>query len=131
GGRTNQFTNAADFSTVQESTKLFFTFVTARFPGIDMPHVAVTRKRLPGIAVYGQYRIGVESIAFTKRFDVTCADARLGTMLLDLPMIQWILDCADVNFEMSGDGLIGYVYRAEEGAPALNPLFEARPLNTD
>ena len=130
-GLSNQFTNAADFTLVAEKTRLFFTLVTGRFPGLNMPRISVTRKGLPGTAVYGQYRIGVESIALAERFNITCSDARLGTMLLDLPMIQWILDCADVNFEMFGDGLIAYVYRAKEGGPVLNFLFEARPLNSD
>lgn len=130
-GLSNQFSNAADFYRVEEKTKLFFTMVTARFPGINMPHISVTRKGLPGAPVWGQDRLEVESIAFTQRFTVTAQDNRLGFMLLDLPMIQWILDCADVNFDMFGDGLMAYVYRAEEGAPILNRAFELRPLNTD
>jgi hypothetical protein len=130
-GLSNQFSNAADFYRVEEKTKLFFTMVTARFPGINMPHISVTRKGLPGTPVWGQFRIEVESIAFTQRFNVTAQDNRLGFMLLDLPMIQWILDCADVNFDMVGDGLMAYVYRAEEGAPILNRAFELRPTNTD
>jgi hypothetical protein len=130
-GLSNQFSNAADFYRVEESTKLFFTMVTARFPGINMPHISVTRKGLPGSPVWGQGRLEVESIAFTQRFTVTAWDKRLGFMLLDLPMIEWILDCADVNFDMVGDGLMAYVYRAEEGAPILNRAFELRPTNTD
>lgn len=52
-GLSNQFTNAADFSSRQEKRTLFFTLVTARFPGIDMPLVAVTRKGLPGTPMLG------------------------------------------------------------------------------
>jgi hypothetical protein len=47
-GLSNQFTNAADLSSREEKRTLFFTLVTARFPGVDMPHVTVTRKGLPG-----------------------------------------------------------------------------------
>jgi hypothetical protein len=130
-GLNNQFSNAADFWCVAESTRLFFTLVTARFPGVGMPHFAVTRRGLPGAPILGQNRIEVESIDFTNRFTVTAADRRLGMMLLDLPMIQWVLDCADVNFEMFADGLLAYVYRAEKGAPILNRAIELRPLNTD
>ncbi len=84
-GLSNQFTNAADFSSRQEQRTLFFTLVTERYPGIDMPLVAVTRKGLPGTPMWGPDRIEVESIAFTQRFTVTANDKRLAFMLLDLP----------------------------------------------
>jgi hypothetical protein len=52
-GLSNQFTNAADFSSREEKRRLFFTLVTARFPGLDLPLVAVTRKGLPGTPIWG------------------------------------------------------------------------------
>jgi hypothetical protein len=51
-------------------------------------------------------------------------------MLLDLPMIQWILDCGDVNFAMLGDGLIAYVYRGDEGGALFKP-GEPSPVKGD
>lgn len=120
-GLSNQFTNAADFSSREEKRTLFFTLVTARFPGIDMPVVAVTRKGLPGTPMWGPDRIEVESIEFTQRFTVTANDRRLAFMLLDLPMIQWIVDCSDVNFAMLGDGLVAYVYRGDRDGPLFKP----------
>lgn len=129
-GFSNQFTNAADFSSRQEKRKLFFTLVTARYPGIDMPVVAVTRKGLPGTPMWGPDRIELESIEFTQRFTVTVTDKRLAFMLLDLPMIQWILDCAEVNFAMLGDGLLAYVYRGDQGGP-LFKLGEPSPVTGD
>ncbi len=100
-GLSNQFTNAADFSSRQEKRTLFFTLVTARFPGIDMPLVTVTRK-----------------------------GRRLAFMILDLPMIQWILDCAEVNFAMLGNGLVAYAYRGDQGGPLFKP-GEPRPVTGD
>jgi hypothetical protein len=129
-GLSNQFTNAADFSSRQEKRTLFFTLVTARFPGIDMPLVAVTRKGLPGTPMWGPDRIQVESIEFTQRFTVTANDRRLAFMLLDLPMIQWILDCAEVNFAMLGNGLVAYVYRGDQGGPLFKP-GEPGPVKGD
>jgi hypothetical protein len=129
-GLSNQFTNAADFSSREEKRRLFFTLVTARFPGLDLPLVAVTRKGLPGTPIWGTDRIEVESIAFSQRFTVTASDRRLGFMLLDLPMIQWILDCGDVNFAMLGDGLIAYVYRGDEGGALFKP-GEPSPVKGD
>jgi hypothetical protein len=129
-GLSNQFTNAADLSSRQEKRTLFFTLVTARFHGIDMPHFTVTRKGLPGTPTWGPGRIEVESIEFTKRFTVTANDRRLAFMLLDLPMIQWILDCAEVNFAILGNGLMAYVYRGDQGGPLFKP-GEPRPVTGD
>jgi len=129
-GLSNQFTNAADFSSRQEQRTLFFTLVTERYPGIDMPLVAVTRKGLPGTAMWGPDRIEVESIAFTQRFTVTANDKRLAFMLLDLPMIQWILDCAEVNVAILGNGLVAYVYRGDRGGPLFKP-GEPSPVKGD
>jgi len=129
-GLSNQFTNAADFSSRQEKRTLFFTLVTARYPGIDMPPVAVTRKGLPGTPIWGPDRIEVESIEFTQRFTVTANDKRLAFMLLDLPMLQWILDCAEVNFAMLGNGLVAYVYRGDRDGPLFKP-GEPSPVTGD
>ena len=129
-GLSNQFTNAADFSSRQEKRTLFFTLVTTRFPGITMPLVAVTRKGLPGTPMWGPDRIEVESIEFTQRFTVTANDQRLAFMLLDLPMLQWILDCAEVNFAIVGDGLVAYVYRGDRGGPVFKP-GEPSPVTGD
>jgi hypothetical protein len=129
-GLSNQLTNAADFSSRQEKRTLFFTLVTARFPGIDMPLVAVTRRGLPGTPTWGPDRIEVESIEFTQRFTVTAKDKRLAFMLLDLPMIQWILDCAEVNLAMLGNGLVAYVYRGDQGGPLFKP-GEPSPVTGD
>jgi hypothetical protein len=129
-GISNQFTNAADLTSREEKRTLFFTLVTARFPGLDMPAVSVTRKGLPGMPIWGQNRIEVESIAFSQRFTVTAQDQRLGFMLLDLPMLQWILDCAEVSFGIMGDGLMAYVYRGDEGGGLFKP-GEPTPVGGD
>jgi hypothetical protein len=129
-GLSNEFTNAADFSSRLEKRTLFFTLVTARFPGIDMPLVAVTRKGLPGTPMWGPDRLEVESIDFTQRFTVTASDKRSAFMLLDLPMIQWVLDCAEVNFAMLGNGLVAYVYRGDRGGPVFKP-GEPSPVTGD
>jgi hypothetical protein len=129
-GFTNQFTNAADFTTREGGRRMFFTLATARFPGAGMPLVAVTRKGLPGFPMFGINRIEVESIAFTQRFTVTTMDRRLGFMLLDLPMIQWILDCGEVNFATLGDGVVAFVYRGDEGGPVFKP-GEPSPVRGD
>jgi hypothetical protein len=118
------------FDDPQEKRTLFFTLVTARFPGIYMPVVAVTRKGLPRTPMWGPDRIEVESIEFSQRFTVTANDKRLAFMLLDLPMIQWILDCAEVNFAMLGNGLVAYVYRGDQGGPLLK-AGEPSPVTGD
>ena len=130
GGLSNQFTNAADLTSREDKRTLFFTLVTARFPGLDLPPLSVTRKGLPGMPIWGLNRIEVESIAFSQRFIVTAQDQRLAFMLLDLPMLQWILDCAEVNFRMMGDGLMAYVYRGDEGGALFEP-GELAPVGGD
>jgi hypothetical protein len=130
GGLSNQFTNAADLTSRQEKRTLFFTFVTARFPGLDMPPVHVTRKGLPGTPIWGLNRIEVESIQFSQRFIVTAQDQRLAFMLLDLPMLQWILDCAEVSFGLMGDGLMASVYRGDSGGGLFKP-GEPAPVGGD
>jgi hypothetical protein len=129
-GQGSQFTNVADFSTREQERTLFFTLVPAHFPGVDIPLVSVTRKGLPFAPMHGPEKIEVESIEFTQRFTVTAGDRRLAFMLLDLPMIQWILDCAEVNFALMGDGLVAYVYRGDQGGPLFKP-GEPSPVKAD
>lgn len=129
-GLSNQFTNAADLTSQEDKRTLFFTLVTARFPGLDLPAVSVKRKGLPGMPIWGQNRIEVESIAFSQRFTVTAQDQRLAFMLLDLPMIQWILDCAEVSFGVMGDGLMASVYRGDSGGGLFKP-GEPAPVGGD
>jgi hypothetical protein len=129
-GLSNQFTNAADLTSREDKRTLLFTLVTARFPGLDMPAVSIRRKGLPGMPIWGQNRIEVESIAFSQRFVVTAQDQRLAFMLLDLPMIQWILDCAEVSFGIMGDGLMASVYRGDSGGALFHP-GEPPPVGGD
>ena len=45
-------------------------------------------------------------------------------------MIQWILDCAEVNFALLGNGLVAYVYRGDRGGALFKP-GEPGPVTGD
>ena len=61
----------------------------------------------------------LESIDFDRRFEVKARDSRSAVMLLDLPMMQLILDCETVSFDMAGSKVLAYINRAAE--PAHRP----------
>lgn len=61
----------------------------------------------------------MESIDFDQRFAVRSKDRRSAVMLLDPGMMQLLLDCELVNFNMLGDRVLAYIDR--EAEPSHQP----------
>src|SRR5258708_15266148 len=81
-----------------------------------MPYVSVTRRDLGILILGGPPTVQLESIDFDQRFTGRAEDGRSAVMLLDPGVMQLLLDCADVNFDMVGDKALAYVNRAAEVA---------------
>jgi hypothetical protein len=92
-------------------------------PGVNLPSVSVTRKgqKISGFA--GGTAVTLESIDFDQRFNVMADDRRSAVMLLDQGMMQWLLDCDHVSFEITGDRGQAVVKRSTESSyqPGLSP----------
>ena len=86
---------------------------------MNLPFVAVARRGLTSITVGGPQTIQLESTDFDNRFMVKSKDRRAATMLLDPGVMQLLIDCEQVNFDMVGDRVVAYVNRAAE--PAHQP----------
>lgn len=70
-------------------------------------------------AIGGPPTVEQESIVFDERFIVRAKDRRSAVMLLDPGMMQLLLDCEPVNFDMVGDKVLAFINRAAE--PAHQP----------
>src|SRR5258706_3549890 len=93
-----------------------FSLLAFTVAGLNMPYVSVTRRGLGILMLGGSATLELESIDFDQRFTVRAKDRRSAVMLLDPGVMQLLLDCADVNFDMVGDRALAYVNRAAESA---------------
>ena len=98
--------------------------VSFAVPGVNLPYVDVTRKgekNTPGFARGSP--LTLESIDFDERFLIMAEDRRSAVMLLDQGMMQWLLDCDHVSFEITGDRVQALVRRSSESTyqPGLVP----------
>jgi hypothetical protein len=122
---TNAFSSSdrglavADFTRPAGKQTQFFSVLTFTISGLVMPYVAVTRRNLMGITVGGPPPVELESTQFGERFTIRSSDRRSAVMLLDQGMMQLLLDCGDVSFDMVGDKVQAFVNRAAE--PAHQP----------
>jgi hypothetical protein len=101
-----------------------FSMVSFAVPGINLPFVGVTRKgegSIPGFTRGNP--LTLESIDFDERFLISAEDRRSAVMLLDQGMMQWLLDCDHVSFEITGDRGQALVKRSSESSyqPGLDP----------
>jgi hypothetical protein len=87
--------------------------------GLGMPRLAALRIGQSSISdVWGPV-LELESGDFDRQFAVIAKDRRSAVMLLDQGMMQWLIDCERVSFEMIGDRVMAFVDRAAE--PAHQP----------
>jgi len=78
-------------------------------PGLNLPPIVVSRKgRVAPLAVQGA-PLTFESIDFDDRFDVRTVDRRAAVMLIDQGMLQWLLDCDRVSFQVRGETISAVV----------------------
>jgi hypothetical protein len=108
--------SAADFwRSNDQKTWHAFSLLVFNVVGLNLPYVAVTRRDMPGLPlVWGPQQVGLESIEFNAKFVVRAGDRRSAVMLLDEGMMQWILDCDQVSFEIDGDSVAALVSRTAE-----------------
>jgi hypothetical protein len=101
--------------------------------GVNLPYIEVTRKGQaipPGLARGAP--LTLESIDLDERFTIRAVDRRSAVMLLDQGMMQWLLDCEQVSFEIMGDRGQAVVRRSSEPTyqPGLVPGWH-RPGHSD
>lgn len=100
------------------------SLLTFTVAGLNVPRVAVIRRY--GIDVpplWGPHSLEMESGDFDQRFTVSTKDRRSAVMLLDQGMMQWLLDCEEVNFEMFGNRVLAFVYyNAEPRHQPIEPV---------
>lgn len=101
----------------------YFSVLAFTVAGVNLPYVAVTRRSLSTMLIGGPPAVELESIDFDQRFTVRARDRRSAVMLLDPGMMQLLLDCELVNFDMVGDRVLAYVNRTAE--PAHQPADPA------
>jgi hypothetical protein len=130
---TNAYSSAdqgltiADFVRPAGKNSQFFTVLSFTVAGLNMPNLAVTLRNLVGPVLGGPPAIELESTEFEKRFVVRARDRRSAVMLLDPGMMQLVLDCEIVSFDMAGDKVLAFINRAAEPRhrPADPVEFEA------
>ena len=112
---------AGDASRSEGKQVALFSLLSFTVDGLNMPRIAVLRQRRASlIDVWGSV-LELESGDFDKRFAVIAKDRRSAVMLLDPGMIQWLLDCDNVGFEMIGDRAVAFIDRFTRPA---HPLAE-------
>ena len=105
-----------------QSETSFYSMLMFGVPGVNMPYLAVARKGeivLPGVS-RGRI-IQLESIDFDNRFAIRTEDQRSAMMLLDLPMMQWLLDCDRVSVGIEGDRAVAVVKRESTPVGGSDP----------
>jgi hypothetical protein len=105
------------------------SMVAFNLPGVNLPYVGVTRKgqKNPSRFTRGS-PLTLESIDFDERFAIRAEDRRSAVMLLDQGMMQWLLDCDQVSFEITGDRVQALARRSSEPTyqPGLVPGWNLR-----
>lgn len=109
----------ADFTRPAGKQTQFFSVLEFTISGLAIPYVAVTRRNLNGITLGGPPIVELESAEFGKQFTIRAHDRRSAVMLLDPGVMQLLLDCGEVSFDMVGDKVLAFVNRASE--PAHRP----------
>jgi Protein of unknown function (DUF3137) len=104
----------ADFVQPAGKNTQFFTLLSFRVGGLNVPDMAVTIRNLPGPVLGGPPTVELESVEFDKRFIVKAKDRRSAVMLLDPAMMELMLECGQVSFDMAGDTVLASINRANE-----------------
>jgi hypothetical protein len=82
---------------------------------LNLPYVAVARKGEVAVPLGARGQtVQLESIDFTDRFQIHADDPRAAVMLIDQAMMQWLLDCDRVSFQISGPLVSAMVKRRDQ-----------------
>jgi hypothetical protein len=102
-----------------------FSMLVFTVSGVKVPYVAVARNGQMSIpAGVDGSPVGLESIDFNERFAVLAVDGRSAVMLLDLGMMQLLLDCDQVSFEILGDRVQALVRNRDQPTSGVPPSAE-------
>jgi hypothetical protein len=119
-GLVNAFSSAdgsvvgGDISRGDSRNIQFFSVLEFAVAGLNMPRLAALRIGQNSITdVWGPV-LELESGDFDRQFAVIAKDRRSAVMLLDPGMMQWLIDCERVSFEMIGDRVLAFVDRGAE-----------------
>lgn len=106
------------FSEVGDKGPSVFAVLMFSVPELNLPYVAVARKGQVAVPL-GAHGLAVqlESIDFTERFQIHADDPRAAVMLVDQGMMQWLLDCDRVSFQITGP-LVSAIVKRQNEAPA-------------
>jgi hypothetical protein len=104
----------ADFVEPAGKNTQFFTLLSFSVPGVNVPNLAVTHRILPGPVIGGPPVVELESDEFEHHFIVKAKDRRSAVMLMVPAMMQLVLDCQQVSFDMAGDRVLASINRANE-----------------
>lgn len=95
--------NDARGSAIITNSPAPFAVMMFTVPGLNIPYVAVSRKGRFKLATGGLGQpVETESIDFTARFRIQTDDQRAAVMLIDQAMMQFLIDCDRVSFQISG-----------------------------
>jgi len=125
---------AADLWTPNEKQQwTAFSMLGFVVPGVNLPYVGVKRKSQMSTQGFASGNpLTLESIDFDERFMIRAEDRRSAVMLLDQGMMQWLLDCDEVSFEITGNRGQALVRRSSEPTyqPGLVPEWH-RPGHSE
>ena len=92
-----------------------FAVLMFAVPELNLPNIEVTRKgQLDAPLVGHGQTVQLESIDFSNRFQIHADDPRAAVMLIDQGMMQWLLDCDRVSFQITGPLVNAIVKRRDQ-----------------
>jgi hypothetical protein len=128
-GLVNAFSSAdgsvvgGDISRSGSNYVNFFSLLEFTLTGLNLPRLAVLRIGQNSLVDVWGAVLELESTDFDKQFAVIAKDRRSAVMLLDQAMMQWLMDCERVSFEMIGDRVAAFIDRGAEPAhPPAEPV---------
>ena len=102
----------------------YFTILALTVGGVNMPHLTVRRRNTGALLLGGPPTLGLESVElesidFDRQFTVKTKDKRGAMMLMDEGMMQLMLDCKQVGFDMLGDNVLAFIGRGPDPGPPV------------
>ena len=102
----------------------YFTILALTVGGVNMPHLALRRRNTGALLLGGPPTLGLESVElesidFDQQFTVKTKDKRRAVMLMDEGMMQLMLDCKQVGFDMLGDKVLAFIGRGPDPGPPV------------
>jgi len=84
---------------------------------LNLPYIGVACKGQVDVPLGARGQtVELESIDFTNRFQIHADDPRAAVMLIDQGMMQWLLDCDRVSFQVSGPLVSAMVKRQDRNS---------------